>query len=181
MKLRHVLSPVLAAVVFLGVVSCSDQSPTAPERAAITTEQAPLLLGDLTNTLSDVSLLRCTPMPTARAQAWIGPNGGRIDVGPHSLVVPPGALTHGVLIRAEAPRDNVNRVEFQPHGLEFNRPARITMSYANCQGLASLLPRRIVYIDGNLNLLEVLESVTNLREREVSARLEHFSDYAVAW
>jgi hypothetical protein len=31
------------------------------------------------------------------------------------------------------------------------------------------------------NILEVLESVTSLREREVSARLEHFSDYALAW
>jgi hypothetical protein len=55
------------------------------------------------------------------------------------------------------------------------------MSYENCGGLGVLLPRRIVYLDGRLNILEVLESVTSLREREVSARLEHFSDYALAW
>jgi hypothetical protein len=80
-----------------------------------------------------------------------------------------------------APTDNVNRVTFEPHGLEFERSARLTMSYENCGGLGVLLPRRIVYLDGRLNILEVLESVTSLREREVGARLEHFSDYALAW
>jgi hypothetical protein len=120
-------------------------------------------------------------MPTASAQGWIGPDGGSLQVGPHTLVIPRGALRRPVLIRAVAPTDNVNRVTFEPHGLEFERSARLTMSYENCGGLGVLLPRRIVYLDGRLNILEVLESVTSLREREVSARLEHFSDYALAW
>lgn len=171
---------VLALAVFLA--SCSDVAPTAP--AAPTAQAAPadsaLLLGGLLNELRG-TLLSCQPMQAATATATIGSGGGVINVGPHRLVVLPGALSSPVTITATMPSSTTNRVEFQPHGLVFARPAALTMSYANCGALARIIPKRIAYLDGQLNILEFLPSVDVLWQQKVTARLDHFSEYAVAW
>ena len=56
------------------------------------------------------------------------------------------------------------------------------MSYANCHGLGSLLPKQIVYTSDNLlSILEVLSSLDNPLGRTVTGKVKHFSSYAVAW
>ena len=55
------------------------------------------------------------------------------------------------------------------------------MSYANCSGLASLLPKRIAYTSDELVILALLPSVDDVVTRTVTGELEHFSDYAIAW
>jgi hypothetical protein len=75
----------------------------------------------------------------------------------------------------------VNRVQFAPHGIRFERPAALTMSYANCNLLGVLLPKRIAYTDNLLNILEYLLSVDDLLHRRVTGQLRHFSNFAVAW
>ena len=47
--------------------------------------------------------------------------------------------------------------------------------------LASLVPKRVVYTDGALTILELVPSIDDLLARAVTARLKHFSDYAIAW
>lgn len=172
----------LLLVLSVFVASCSDLAPTAPEARTVT--EAPVdsaqLLGELWGGLRG-TLLSCSPMPAATATATIGARGGVLHVGPHRLVVPAGALSGPVTITATAPSATTNRVEFQPHGLQFNRPAVLTMSYANCGLLARLLPKRIAYVDGQLNILEFLLSVDLLWQQKVTGRLDHFSEYAVAW
>ena len=84
-------------------------------------------------------------------------------------------------ITAYAPSSRNNRVEFAPHGLEFDRPASLTMSYANCDVLGSLLPKHIAYVNDRLRILYLLESVDNLLQQRVTGRLDHFSEYALAW
>jgi ethanolamine utilization microcompartment shell protein EutS len=171
----------IAAFAIIGV-SCAETSPTAPTAATTAAPQGELLdLLGLDQTVRSVGLLTCSPMPAASASAMIGPLGGSIRVGPHRLDVPAGALDRRILITAYAPSARVNRVEFGPHGLDFARPATLTMSYANCDLLGSLLPKRIAYIDSNLNILELLRSLDDAANRRVSARLEHFSEYAVSW
>jgi hypothetical protein len=44
-----------------------------------------------------------------------------------------------------------------------------------------VLPKKIVYTNERLSILDVLLSVDNLFNRTVSADLEHFSRYAVAY
>lgn len=169
---------VLAATLLL---SCSEGSPTQPTAATLAPASDAELLGLLTPTIQRVGLLTCRPMPTATATATIGPDGGRLAVGPHTLVVPRGALRRPVTITATAPSGRVNRVEFEPHGLSFETSARLTMSYANCDLLGSLLPKRIAYVDSGLSILYYLVSVDDLLNRRVTGRLEHFSEYAVSW
>ena len=176
MRLHRFFSAVLVAgLIAFAAASCGDNLPTAASPAA---EPTPLLVGDL---VGGVGLLRCTPLPAASASKVIGPAGGSIQVGPHVLVSPPGALTQSVTIRAEAPSDYVNSVRLYPEGLRFNSAASLTMSYANCNLLGRLLPKRIAYTTEGLNILSYLLSIDNILKKNVTGRLEHFSRYAVAW
>ena len=176
MRLRRVASALLIAALFsFAGLSCRDSLPTAVPAP----EPSPQLIGDL---LGGLGLLKCTPLPAASASKLIGPAGGTLQVGPHVLVVPPGALSQSVLIRAEAPTDVVNSVRLYPEGLQFTRVgAALTMSYANCNLLGRLLPKRIAYTTERLNILSYLLSLDNLLKKQVTGRLEHFSRYAVAW
>lgn len=184
---RNYLGVALLAVTML-VTSCSD-TPTAPPPAPEAQLQAePFtdaelldLFGVLQPTLNKVGLMTCSPMQAAYGSATIGRNGGVVRVGPHTLVVPYGALDRNVTITAYAPSSRYNRVHFEPHGLEFDRPALLTMSYANCDLLGQLLPKRIAYVNNRLTILYLLQSVDNIFTRKVTGRVDHFSEYAVAW
>ncbi|MGH7653551.1 MAG: hypothetical protein ACREN6_02705 [Gemmatimonadaceae bacterium] len=172
MKTRRLIA--LSAVLTIVVAASCDRgsSPVSPA-----TNVDALFVHPLGN----IQLLACTPLPADSTTAAIGPRGGIISVGPHHLVVPRGALSSVVNITAIVPSDTVNRVVFLPSGLTFRWPARLEMSYANCGVLQRLLPHRIAYIDDAFNILDLLPSLDNLLRQRVSARIHHFSDYAVAW
>lgn len=174
MKRNPLLSRLLLAGVLAAVLSCGDTTPVGPELPAPEAG----LLGDL---LTRTGLIQCRPMPTYSASEVIGPAGGSIRVGPHTLSIPPLALQERVRITAEAPSGRVNVVHFEPEGLAFLRDASLTMSYANCGLLGVLLPKRIAHTDDLLGILGYLLSVDNFRLQTVTGRLEHFSGYAVAW
>jgi len=112
----------------------------------------------------------------------IGPLGGTIKAGPHWLTVPPGAVLRPTAITMTAPTgQGVNAVKFKPVGLQFLTPAALNMSYANCSLLGILLPKRIAYTDDNLNIISYLLSLDNLLAKRVTGKVNHFSEYAVAW
>ena len=90
-----------------------------------------------------------------------------------------GSRASNVSIKATIQRESVNRVRLEPHGLQFKKEVTLTMSYANCGLLNSLSLRQIAYVKPNLSLLEHLLSFDNILARKVTAKLEHFSDYAV--
>ncbi len=161
-------------------LACGDHNPTAapPAPAAPQVPQADLI-GSL---LRATGLLKCSDLPYASDTETIGPLGGTISAGPHTLVIPPGALLNATTITMTAPTGlGVNAVKFKPAGLRFNTPAALTMSYANCSLLGKLLPKRIAYTDDNLNILYYLLSLDNLFSKKVTGKVNHFSDYVVAW
>jgi hypothetical protein len=167
---------VAAAVVL--ALSCADQSPVgvAPRAPMPAARRADLLGLDVR-----VPLLTCTPLPSVTVTQTIGPDGGTLQVGPHTLSIPPGALDLPVSITATAPSDTVNRIVFQPQGLTFRQPATLTMSYANCSVLGVWLPEQIVYTTDALQILEYLHSWDDVWSQTATAPLTHFSDYAIAW
>jgi hypothetical protein len=176
MKLRRFMSAVLVAMlVSFASLSCGDSLPTATPAPGA----SPLLTGDL---LSATGLLKCAPLPYATASAVIGPAGGTLKVGPHVLRIPAGALSQTVTIRADAPSDVVNSVRLYPEGLQFGGSgASLTMSYANCNLLGRILPKRIAYTTDALQILSYLLSLDNVLQKSVTGQLRHFSRYAVAW
>lgn len=175
---RH--ARVVSVIALLGVglvaaalVGCGESplSPVPPPPQAS-------LIGSI---LQTTGLLGCTPMPTVTATQTVGAAGGVIKIGPHALSIPAGALAAPVTITATAPSDNVNRVRFQPEGLVFQRAAILTMSYANCNLLGKILPKRIAYTTDALAILSYVLSLDNLYGKYVTGRLNHFSNYAIAW
>ena len=173
MKARRLIAPVLLLVAAL---ACSERTPTT---APVAPAPDASLIGGL---LAPTGLLKCSDLPYASDVETIGPLGGVLQAGPHTLVVPPGALTAPTTITMTVPTGlGVNAVKFAPEGLQFRVPATLTMSYSNCSLLGKLLPKRIAYTDDNLNILTYLLSLDNLLSKRVTGKVNHFSDYVVAW
>jgi len=180
---RFSLSALLLGATLI-FASCGEPSPTGPATPQVGAPQADLLGGVLdltTSSLQKLGLLKCSPLPYASATKVIGPAGGTLTVGPHTFTVPAFALSRWVTITATAPSDKVNRVHFDPEGLQFQKSASLTMSYANCNVLGSLVPKHIAYVDESLNILYYLLSVDDLLSQKVTGKVDHFSEYAMAW
>jgi hypothetical protein len=127
-------------------------------------------------------LLSCSDLPYDSTTKTIGIAGGSLNVGPHTLLIPPGALSGNVTITMVLPTGlGVNAVQFKPAGLQFRKPAALTMSYANCSLLGNLLPKRIAYTTDNLQILDYLLSLDILFSKYVTGQVSHFSSYVIAW
>jgi hypothetical protein len=174
MKATRLSLSVLLGGAVLVALSCAE--PTAPAaRGSL------LGGGDLFDDLKQVTgLLQCEPLPYDSVTQTVGPEGGVILIGPHSLTIPAGALDSDVTITAVTPPDTVNRIQFQPEGLVFNGFTDLRMSYTNCS-LLSQLPKRIAYTTPDLLILDYLPSLDNVLTQTVRGKLLHFSDYAIAW
>jgi hypothetical protein len=195
---RRFTTLALALALATGV-GCSALDSTAPREPAAEQQQGTPsfgLIGDLTGgltstvggltntvvgTLGSVTdLLLCSRQPYAITTQSIGPKGGVIRVGSHTLQIPGNAVTGTVRITAEQVSGSTNSVRFSPEGLRFQKPATLTMSYENCALV--LLQKKIVYTDEKLKILEVLTATLDLfKKKQVTAPIDHFSRYAVAW
>lgn len=185
MKTTRLLVPALLGGAVVVALSCGDPSPTGVDTRGLA-PRADLVDWVLSDTLVQyvstqaTGLLPCSPLPYDSVTLTIDSLGGTIQVGPHTLSIPPGALGAPVAISAVAPSETVNRVTFQPDGLVFQQPASLTMSYANCDVSGGEgTPVRIAQITDALEILGYLESAAD--PPWVIGRLDHFSGYAVAW
>ena len=102
-------------------------------------------------------------------------------IGPHWLVIPAGALPSPTVITAVVVSGPTNAVHFEPEGLQFQQSAYLVMSYANCNLLGSLAPKRIAYTTDDLQILAYLRTVDDPIAQQVTGELYHFSEYAIAW
>lgn len=180
----------LALLLVVGV-SCtsSDTNLTSPAEVPVAqSANQPNaefgLIGDLTGTLVGTlgevtDLLTCSPQRYVVKTETIGPKGGEIKIGSHRLEIPKNALSKKVEITAEQMPGSTNSIRFSPEGLRFKKPAELTMSYENC--VLVLLQKKIVYTDESLKILEVLRSLDLFKKKTVSAPIDHFSRYAVAY
>jgi hypothetical protein len=141
-------------------------------------------VGGLTNavvgTLGSITdLLLCSPQEYEKVTKTIGPKGGTINVGSHTLVIPKRALSENVRITAEQMKGKTNSVRFSPEGLRFQEPARLTLDYENCALV--LVQKKVVYTDEKLRILEVLRTIDLFKKKQARAEIDHFSRYAVAY
>ena len=132
----------------------------------------------IANSTADTGLPNVAAIPAA---AQTIRKGGTLKVGEYTLVVPAGALDRQVKITMQQVRDTVNSVRFGPEGLKFARSARLTMYYYNCRQLPGGREHKIAYVDESLRVLESPKSRDDEQRYEVSADIDHFSRYAVAW
>jgi hypothetical protein len=195
---RRFLSLGLALALTAGVSCTAADGPTGPQVPEQTQESSLLLdnlLGDgllsgdglVGGVLNDAvgavvgltDLLVCSSQPYDIEKKTIGSDGGTINVGSHTLVIPRGALKRRTTITAEQIPGRTNSLRFSPEGLQFEKPASLTMTYKNC--LVVLLKKHIVYTDEKLKILEVLRSLDLFGKKSVTAPIDHFSRYAIAY
>jgi hypothetical protein len=144
------------------------------------------LVGATTETLVQVVdgtlgllLNSCRALPYAATVKIVGPAGGTLRVGPHTLTIPAGALARSTVITAESPSGTVAMVELQPHGLRFAKPVSLTLSHAHC-ATAAAATEQVAYVDDDLRILE-WPTLRASSGDAVSVWLEHFSGYVVAY
>lgn len=180
MKPLRSFRALFAALLLVVSAACSEQTPTVAPAPAPELSLTGDLSGSLTSLLPPVKgVLECTVTESHKTTQVVGPSGGTIQVGPHSLHIPANALSSDQKITATAPAGNHVEVQFKPHGLKFNRPTYLTMSYKACGLVGQLLPR-IAYVDDNLNILEVLLTVPDVLRQTVTGTTDHFSSYMLA-
>lgn len=178
------------ALVGCAVAFACDRSPTIPQSPGLNPSLTGKPPGPPTtasepagrpNSLHRIELLPCSPLPETEVRV-IGPAGGSISVGPHTLLIPAGALAFPAAITAESDDRWYNSVRLYPHGLKFRTTAHLTMSYANCDvGDGSRLQHvQVVYTHAS-NIVEYEPSDPNLADATVTGDITHFSNYAVAW
>lgn len=183
-------------LLLLAGVSCAatDGSLTGIPDAQTDTQSSLLLGGTvdgLTSTVDETvggvvndviqvaELLTCSEQKYVAVTQAVGPEGGSIRVGDHLLQIPAGALSGKTTITAEQMSGTTNSVRFSPEGLRFAKPAGLTMSYKNC--VLVILPKAIVYTTEKLKIVEIFRSLDLFSKKTVSAPIDHFSRYAVAY
>jgi hypothetical protein len=179
MKVMKALRPLAVLIVAVLAVSCGiDRSPTAPPANP---DLIGGLVGTVTTTLTSTldAVLACSKLPEYRASAVIGRDGGTLHIGPHTLVVPKGALSGNTTITAWAPSDHSRDIQFGPEGLHFGKSAALTVDYKGCGLLPNLLPR-IAYTDNLLSILYYIPT-TSRSGSTVTGQVDHFSRYAAAY
>ena len=172
----------LTALALTAVLTVAAACSTADDSLGPSAPAAPAQLAPsaaLVDLLRNLNLLTCSAQPYVAKTQTVGSAGGTILVGTHRLVIPAGALSSPVQIKAEQVTGKVNSVRFSPEGLKFAKAATLKLSYANCSSI--LLAKRVVYTNELLGVLELLPSLDDLQTRTVSAPIRHFSRYAVAW
>jgi hypothetical protein len=178
---RLLLAPLLAAAV--AATACSgDANPLEPQGSTVSAspEISPSLLGGLLG----MKFLACSPLPAQSRSATIGLLGGVINVGPHKLVIPAGAVLSNTTITARITAgDTSNSIQFSPEGLKFKVPPVLVVSYSNCAVSGGILPLvKLAYTsDDLLSILEILPAVANPLNKTIVGTISHFSRYAVAY
>ena len=168
------ISVVRAMVVGIALAACSDASnPVAPE------PQAGLLSGLVSSSLSLVE--RADPLTAETVVTrTVGAEGGTLSGGGVTLAIPAGALSEPVEITMTVPAGRYFEAQFAPHGLEFDKPVRLSFDVGLLSGLVSTSLRGAYFegdLDGSFSTLETFSA--SLLGSTLAFSIEHFSGYCV--
>lgn len=171
-RLNRLFLMVAGSIAASAIVACGDVAtePQGPEFARVS--PGPILSAPVFTT--------CQYQPYESRSRLIGAAGGKLMVGGHVLIVPPGALKTTTLITMASPAGTMRRVVFGPEGLTFSadNPAHLIMSYKNC----TIIPgadQKVVYVNESLSILETTPSVSDPASLTVDSKLAHFSEYVL--
>jgi hypothetical protein len=179
---RLLLAPLLAAALVSAACSggANPLEPQGGSNVSAPPEISPSLLGGLLGK----QYLACSPLAAQSKSASVGLLGGVIKIGPHKLVIPPGAVLSRKTITAQITAgDASNSIQFSPEGLKFKVPPVLVISYANCTVSGGILGMvKLAYTSNDLSsILELLPAVANPLNKTVVGTITHFSRYAVAY
>lgn len=165
-------------VLLFGILGCQSDAPNSP-------------IKDLPLKRSADQLRFLKPQNAAFNKVFrieqfvIAAEGGTVLLGDEisgylSLDFMPGDLTDNTVITFEWDSQSFF-AELNPHGIYFNNPVRLTLSY-NGADLSGVDEEnlRIWYDDEPQNAWELIGGQVDPEERQVEAYINHFSKYALA-
>jgi hypothetical protein len=177
------LTLVLTAATLTAGIGCAGTDTTAPARVATSGASAdkgsipPGSVGAPHIITNGAGMIGCTPRDPQYGAATIGPSGGELDIGPHRLIIPPGALQQFVEVSGTVTEDSASpRIDLEPHGLQFNRPAGLILDASNCTDVPD-----IVYINEVGVISDPILAVYSTLWHTIAAPINHFSGYMVAF
>jgi hypothetical protein len=165
----------LASLVLLG--ACADTTAPRLQPAAAPpsfSEQHDGLFvpGSGGNAVASAKPVACNIDAPLTGSALIGANGGVLNVGPHRLIIPPGALDRDTWVSGSVPAGNSLRIDFQPEGLQFRKPAGLILDASSCGDVPN-----IVYLDEQGGIAEHIEAIFSNWWHTIAAPIDHFSGY----
>jgi len=177
------LTLVLAAAALSSGIGCAGTDTTSPTRLAKSGASAdkgsvqPGSVGAPHIITNGAGLIGCTPRDPQYGTATIGSNGGELVIGPHRLIIPPGALQQTVEVSGTIVEDSPNpRIDLEPHGLQFKKPAGLILDASNCTDVPD-----IVYINEIGVVSDPILAVYSNWWHTIAAPINHFSGYMVAF
>jgi hypothetical protein len=183
--------PMLLTALSLGagaaIAGCADPATTAPAARVVEESVGNTATQDhnaspARSVAGNAGLLsKCRPLAPLTVHRVIGPAGGTLAIGPHTLTIPSGALSRHVNIRAKIGGKSVNVVELKPDRLVFQAPAVLTMSYANCDREGRTSALSIAVVNDTLGIVDYVSSSDDSATQTVTGNIPDFSNYAVAW
>jgi hypothetical protein len=130
-----------------------------------------------------LTLLQCPRTHPAAAEAAVDEKGDRITVRGHTFELRPGSVRRITPFRVRDRPDGYAGVEIEPDRTQFDVPARLTLSYAQCAAEAagfSNLEIVQVQTGGTVIVDSTLNSEWNRNDMTVSVDIGHLSGYLIA-
>ncbi|HEY3295061.1 MAG TPA: hypothetical protein VGL38_06465 [bacterium] len=120
------------------------------------------------------------PLNIPNATAHIGPEGGIIRLGRHSLTIPAGAVDADITFKISGASLTAIASDCAPSGLVFAIPATLTLSYAGTQYEDAANPDLSIFYALPDGTYEEYPSTVDPVNKTVSAPLNHFSRYILS-
>jgi hypothetical protein len=173
-SLRSRLLSVALGAGLLGMVACTDQTPTQLTGT-----------GPAFSETSTPTLIEC-PTPTARSiSATVDESGGTLSVRGGKMVLPAGAVREPTLFTLTVPASLYAEISVTANGgehFQFEKPVSLTISYSQCSR-AKLEKGALSawYVAPETKaLLEYMGGEDDKVSRTVTFRTDHLSEYAIA-
>jgi hypothetical protein len=169
-----------AALTLAAITACTGDAPTMPVASASssTADRGQGYYPGQEKTFEIQSgkfvPLNCSPRRLAEGSAWIGPSGGVLQIGPHRLIVPAGALTRKVFISGTVPAGRPFQVDLQPHGLIFRKAAGLILDATSCVDVPD-----IVYLIDQYTQSPPIRAIYSEWWKAIACPIWHFSGYMV--
>ena len=114
----------------------------------------------------------------------VGPTGGILGSGVHSINIPPGAVPSPTAFMVSVPASGIAEVEVTAVGIGhflFNRPVTITIGFEGCSGAEDSASLAVWYVAPvTKQKLERMGGVVDPVARTITFTTGHLSGYAIA-
>lgn len=182
MKASRMLLLVLAAVL-----SCSPDR--GDQNSLITPLDGPRIEAASSTSYYRITELLPDPVPVLQLSQVVGLLGGEITVAGHKLTVPAGAVSTPTLFTVRAMNNGYIELELNAvvDGLlgivnvgesGFKKPVTVTMTYARATNVTDPQRLKVMRLNNN-GRHEILPTTVSANGLTVSAKLDHFSRYAM--